>query len=374
MDKEDGASQKEKEFKIKDDPLVAEKPVKTEDKDVSPEAKKKAVKVILETLDLDPAVADLENFQELLKKAVESLPRYKELEEKLENVSPENLSYELFKTIQRSADIHLTEERKEYLPKDGVLIKSIKQGSPLMCAGRILISSTFLQNRGIEHNVVSTFEGDENDVTGHSVMLLNIDKDVLAYFDPANDLYFTFPKTALRGYEGLAKTSDCYLEEYAGTAGNNIDGINSINRRFISMPADKGIGRQYLNNVSAALGGNKEFASSDIERDSEAKDAVDRLKNDFVGHDPILEKFHEQAEDLIKQFKEKQVLKKLAVLRILNENLDNKDGFILSLAENFTTNNDLTETYPYLKNAPENIRRQAAEKIWDHLKTNIKDD
>src|SRR3989304_6221199 len=113
MDTEDGASQKEKEFKIKNESLAIEKTVKMEDKDVSPEARKKAETVILETLDLDPAVADLENFQEKLQKAIESLPRYKELEEKLENVSPENLPYELFKTIQKSADIHLTEEQKE---------------------------------------------------------------------------------------------------------------------------------------------------------------------------------------------------------------------------------------------------------------------
>jgi len=364
MDTEDSVSQKEKEFKIKNEPLVVEKPVKMEDKDVSLEARKKAETVIFETLDLDPSIANLENFQELLKQAVESLPRYKELEEKLENVSPENLPYELFKTIQKSADIHLTEEQKENLPKDGVLIKSIKQGSPLMCAGRIMISSALLQKNGIEHNVVSTFEGDENEVSGHSVMLVNINAETLAYFDAADNLYFTFPRSALRGYEGENKTSKCHLEDYASRTNDVMDGFNSVTKDFIAWSKNEGTARQYLGNVAAALNGNDKFTNSNIAIDHEVAEAVNQIEKILLGENNAKEEYYTEENIIkIKKRKKENIQTALGYLWLYPE----KNQFIEHFSNAFHENNGLGDDFSYLKNAAKEKRNECAEKFWDYL-------
>ena len=366
MDTEDGVSQKEKEFKIKDEPLAVEKPVKMEDKDASPEARKKAEKVIFETLDLDPSIADLENFQEKLQKAIESIPRYQELEQKLADVPPDQLPYELFKALQKSADTSESYDHKKVSYEDGVLVKQIKNGSPLMCAGRSMIASSFLQKRGIDHSIISTFEGNDKEASGHSAILINIDKDSLAYFDASNDLHFTFPRSALRGYEGSAKTTECFLEEYAPRKKDIIDGLSSMNTRFISIPADEGVVSQYLNNVSAALGGNKEFAKSSIIPDNEAKEAVDQLKDELIGENPALAKYKQRGRIMEKQIMARVAENKKTALLAL-EKFPEKNRFISVFSSLLHNNYRLSESYPYLQNAPENIRRQAAEKIWDHL-------
>lgn len=267
-------------------------------KDVSHEARKRAEKAILESLNLG-SDANLDNFQEKLQIAIESLPRYQELERELADIPPEQLPYELFKTFQRSADSPDSYDQEKALHKDGVLVKQIKQGSPLMCAGRVMIASTFLQKHGIEHNVVSTIEGDEDDASGHSVILLNIGEDKLAYFDAQNNLYFTFPKSALRGYEGLKKTSECVLEEYAPDQNDTIDGLNSINTRFVTSPPSEGISRQYFTNIKSALGGGGEFAHSGIVPDSEVIEAVDQIEREIFGENSILEKREQHMEESI---------------------------------------------------------------------------
>lgn len=336
-------------------------------KDISREARMRAEKAILESLDLD-SDASLDNFQEKLRVAIESIPRYQELEKKMADVPPEKLPYELFKMLQRSADSPDSYDQEKALHEDGVLVKQIKQGSPLMCAGRVMIASAILQKCGIEHSVVSTIEGDEKDASGHSVILLNVGEDKLAYFDAQNNLYFTFPKSALRGYEGSEKTSKCILEEFTPDKNDVIDGLNSINTKFITSPPSEGVASQYLTNISAALGDNEEFAHSGIVPDSEAKEAVDQIKNELIGENIILEKYDQRRGESINQFKEISAKKRVAILEVFIKNMEIKDDFIKNLSSDFQVNDDLIGQYPYLKNAPENIRQQAAEKIWDICK------
>lgn len=341
-------------------------PQKIEQGGISPEARKYAEQAILKTLDLNPDIG-LENFQEKLRHSIESIPKYQELEQKLADVPAEELPYEFFKAIQRSSDIPLTSDQEKDLPKDGVLIDSIKQGGPLMCAGRVMIASTFLQKHGIEHNVISTIEGDENKSFGHAAMLLNIDKDTLCYFDAQNNLYFTFPKSALRGYEGTDKTSECFLEEYMPSESDIIDGLNSVSTRSVALPPSEGIANQYLNNISAALGGNKEFIDSNIKPNEEAKEAVDQIRKELIEENTVMEKFREQMGITTKEFSEQDAKKRAVIIQLDIENKDNKEGFIQSLSSKFQTEDSLINSYPYLKNASEEIRQRAAEQMWGYL-------
>jgi len=66
----------------------------------------------------------------------------------------------------------------------------MKQGH-LECAGRTLVASTFLQEHDINHAVVSA--------PGHALIIIEQSPDTLVYFDANNNLFFTFPKSALQG-------------------------------------------------------------------------------------------------------------------------------------------------------------------------------
>src|SRR3989338_2270549 len=145
--KNSDTAERQAENPVADIPRV-EKPA--EQKEISPEKRKQAERTVLDTLEID-STENLDNFDEKLKKATKSLPRYQQIEQKLEGIERQNLPHELFKVLKRESDEEQTDPN---VPKDGVLIKSMKQGK-LECAGRTLIASTFLQEHGIDHVAVS---------------------------------------------------------------------------------------------------------------------------------------------------------------------------------------------------------------------------
>ena len=199
-----------------------------EDKEVSAEERGEVEKIILETLGFDPNES-LGNFNEQLEKATKSLPRYQQIQKDLEEVEQQDLPYELFKVLKRDSD---EEQFNSNAPKDGVLVRSMKEGR-LECSGRTLIASTFLQEHGIDHVVVTA--------PGHAFLILERSPDTLTYFDSNNNLYFEFPKTALEGFQGMEVSSECKLGEYTPRETDLSDGINTVFSHFIVMPAQEGI-------------------------------------------------------------------------------------------------------------------------------------
>ena len=202
----------------------AEQPVVQ--KEISPEKRKQAESTVLDTLEID-STENLDNFDEKLKIATKSLPRYQQIEKKLEERESQNLPHELFKLLKKNSD---EKQGDPNSPKDGVLISSMRKGQ-LECAGRTLIASTFLQEHGIDHVAVSA--------PGHAFIIIEQSQDTLAYFDANNNLFFTFPRTALEGYQGAETSTECRLKEYTPREVDFADGVNATFSHFVAMPQSK---------------------------------------------------------------------------------------------------------------------------------------
>ena len=94
-------------------------------KEITAEKMKEAEKIILDTLDIE-SDENLGDFDEKLKRAIKSLPRYQQIEVILEGVEKKNLPHEIFKVIKKESD-----DIKNYdkdVPKDGTFVRSMKEG------------------------------------------------------------------------------------------------------------------------------------------------------------------------------------------------------------------------------------------------------
>ena len=325
-------------------------------KEISPEKRKQTKRTVLDTLEID-STENLDNFDEKLKKATKSLPRYLQIEKKLEGIERQNLPHELFKVLKRDSDEEQTDPN---VPKDGVLIKSMRQGK-LECAGRTLIASTFLQEHGIDHVAVSA--------PGHAFIIVEQSADTLAYFDANNNLYFTFPRSALEGYQGTEKSAECRLKEYTPREADFADGVNTAFSHFVAMPAKEAIGRQYLGNVAAALNGNKEFETTGIAVDQEASEATHQLETEIYGENKVLESFYDRIEGLLEQ-EEMQTADDKKVIGEILKTHPTHDDFVAFFT--MVLNGNIGNRIPYIKNASAEQKGLYAEKVWDFLqKRNI---
>lgn len=252
------------------------------EQEVTPEQMEGVKRVVLESLGMGEE-GRLDDFEEILIEATQSLERYQAIEQRLEGVDTQNLPYELFEILKKDADV---EELDTDSPQDGVLIKSIQQGH-LECAGRTLIASTYLQSRNIEHTAIQA--------PGHTFLIIEQSEDTLVYFDANNNLYFTFPKEALEGYEDISTTAECKLKEYIPRESDFYDGVGTVYDHFVVMPAQEGIGRVYLGNVAAALNGNNEFQTSRIVENKALIPAVNKIKTSIYGENSVLDSFLSEA-------------------------------------------------------------------------------
>ena len=245
-------------------------------------------------------------------------------------------------------------------PKDGVLVKSMRQGR-LECAGRTLIASTFLQEHGIDHVAVSA--------PGHAFLVIEQSPDTLAYFDANNNLYFTFPKSALEGYQGAETSAECRLKEYTPREADFADGVNTAFSHFVAMPAREAVGRQYLGNVAAALNGNKEFETTGIAVDQEASEAAHQIESEIYGENKVLESFYERVEGLLEQ-EEMQTADDKEVIGEILKTHTTHDDFVAFFT--MVLNGNIGNRIPYIKNATPEQKGAYAEKVWDFLqKRNI---
>jgi hypothetical protein len=341
------------EIPVADIPTVEQS---TTQKEISPEKRERAESIVLDTLEIG-STENLNNFDEKLKKATKSLPRYQQIEKKLEGVDRQNLPHELFKVLKRDSD---QEQINPNAPKDGVLVKSMRQGR-LECAGRTLIASTFLQEHGIDHVPVSA--------PGHAFLVIEQSPDTLSYFDANNNLYFTFPKSALEGYQDTKTSAECRLKEYTPREADFSDGVNTAFSNFVAMPAREAIGRQYLGNVAAALNGNKEFETTGIAVDHEACETTHQFETEIYGGNKVLESFYDRVEGLLEQEKMQTADNKKVISEILKTH-PTHDDFIAFFT--LALNGNIGNRIPYIKNASTEQKRVYSEKVWDFLqKRNI---
>jgi hypothetical protein len=330
-----------------------EQPILESKREISPEKQRKSEETVLDSLDSPIDKKDgLNDFDSKLEKATKSLSKYQEIEKKLAGVDKKNLTYELFKILKKDSD---DKQADANAPKDGVLIKSIKKG-PLECAGRTLIASTFLQEHGMDHVVVSA--------PGHAFLIIEQSQDTLVYFDANNNLFFTFPKTALEGYKGTKTSAECQLKEYTPRDSDYSDGINTAFSGFVSMPPKEAVGRQYLGNIAAALNGNKEFETSGIAVDKDASEATQKIDEKIYGKNRVLEKFYSRVDTLIKKEDMQTKEDRETIMEIFEKHPERSD-FIDCLTVVLSGN--VGKRIPYIKNASDEKRKEYAEKVWSYL-------
>jgi hypothetical protein len=316
------------------------------------ETRKKAEKAILDTLGLGPDVG-LENFPDKLKAAIKSLPQYKRFEQQMALVAKEQLPLEVFKAIRKSNDVH--EERTD-IPTDGVLISSMEQGH-IECAGRTYIASTYLQEQGFPHTVV--------EAPSHSMLLFEIGDDTLGYCDANHNLYFTFPRAALKGYEGANTLSECRLEEYTPRPKDISEGLDMTYGHFITIPAKEGVPQQYLGSIKAALAGLPEFAKTPIPKDREAADEIDSIQAEMFGEqDERLMQYFEKDQQMV-QDREAQATSLQQKLRELLQTVKSKEEFISSFDS--VIQGDEGQLLTYIKNAPDVVKQKYADEIWERM-------
>jgi hypothetical protein len=369
MQRDDGAGnpediddvEKDNGREVRETEVNIESPEKGPETELSP--RKRAEGVLLETMELD-GDSGLYDFQGRLAERIKSLPLYQELEISLAETEGKDFVYALFEAVKQSADRTSVDSGADERPIDGVLIRSMRQGK-IFCAGRTMIASTLLRERGIEHFVTSG--------VGHAFIIVEIDEDTLAYFDASEKVYFTFPKSALDGYRGPRESAICSIREYVprdkDVIGEREEGLGAVHTSFVIMPSAEGVARQYLNNVGAALGGNKEFIKSNIVPDTEAEATIHEIREEILGKNTAWDEFFgpgfvERSKGYEASF-QKLREKTLKIIETMKAHPD-KDKFAEAF-QSFIEDEEVGELFVYLKNAPEETKKKFAEKFWKQL-------
>lgn len=327
------------------------------EQEVTPEQMEEANKVVLESLGISEEIK-LDDFEGALIEATKALPRYQEIEQSLEGVEAQDLPYELFKLLQSKAD---TEELDPDAPRDGVLIKSMQSGH-LECAGRTLIASTYLQSHNIEHTTIQA--------PGHTFLIIEQAGDTLVYFDANDNLYFTFPKQALEGYQDIKTMAECKIQEYTPRDSDFWDGTSPVFDHFVVMPAQEGSGRVYLGNLAAALNGNEEFTTSGIDKNKDLVPAVNEIETSIYGENQVLDSFRDRMEELKHIEDEKDQNDRSFISKFFKEHSDNPtaEQFINYFLDNLDKYNYLGKRIPFIKNAKDEQKIAFAQKLWDSVK------
>lgn len=326
------------------------------DKEVPIEKIKQVEKIILDTLCVE-SDNGLNNFDEKLKNAIRLLPKYQQLEKKLKESSKQDLTYVIFSVLKKEADdIKIYNQN---IPKDGTLIKSMKQGV-IECSGRTMIASTFLREHSIDHTVALA--------PGHAFVIIEPSDDTLIYLDANNNLCFSFPKSALSNYSGTDKTSECFLKEYLPRDEDFVYGIDTVFPHFITIPSKEGVGRLYFGNVAAGLSGNKEFETSGLVTDKGLEDIVQQIKKQMYGENAILEDFDLRIEELSK-IQESQMSEEKAVVNEILRAHPTRDDFIKYFID-IVVDGDIGARIPYIKTASIERKKDYSEKVWEILNKN----
>ena len=326
------------------------------EQEVTPEQVEEGNKVVLESLGISEEIK-LDDFEGTLIEATKALPRYQKIEQSLEVVEAQDLPYEIFKLLQSKAD---TEELDPDAPQDGVLIKSMQSGH-LECAGRTLIASTYLQSHNIEHTTIQA--------PGHTFLIIEQAGDTLVYFDANDNLYFTFPKQALEGYQDIKTMAECKIQEYTPRESDFLDGTSTVFDHFVVMPAQEGRGRVYLGNVAAALNGNEEFTTSGIEKNKDLIPAVNEIEASIYGENAVLNSFRDRMEELKHIEEEKNENDRSFISKFIQQFPNpTEEQFINHFLYNLDNYNYLGKRIPFIKNAKDEQKVAFAQKLWESVK------
>ncbi|MFH1632237.1 MAG: hypothetical protein ABIA47_04475 [bacterium] len=289
------------------------------------ESYQKALDFLYKTLGLP--VDELDQFPQHLFSEIEKLERYKEIMFKVKELPKSEVPLAVFNLIKKGADNPKPEPKG-----NGVLLDSMRTGD-LECAGRSMIVSQIFKNLGVEHAVAIPY--------GHSMILCEADDDTLVYFDSNNDLYFTFPKEALKGYKGLGDMAECNLMDYAPRDKDFYFGKNGAMRNMMVLPPEEGVLHGYLGNAGAALDGSPEFENDNIPVDKSAADAFREIRGQLLKEFTVPDSFYEKGQGEEKRQREKS---KEEALRIFKKSLNAEE-----FADQILKVDELWKGFPYLE-------------------------
>lgn len=284
----------------------------------------------------------IDDLPSILRKKTKEMPRYQEIIDKLKNSDRKSAVYDLFKMIRQSAD------GDKYPPTedDGVRMDTMKKGR-FACAGRTLVSSTALNEIGINHVVTNAPK--------HSFLVAEIDEDTLAYIDPMQNLYFTMPKEAI-GFRGFDVVAEYTIGDFVPRDKDVFDGLSPAYRQFLAMPADMGISNQYLMNIGAVLNGNSEFNGSDTcppVNEGGARAATAMAQELGGEHSELIKSYTDKMEKVaIVHDIETKAVEKL-VAKLVKRSLD-EDDFVIKASN--ALRGQLGNIVPYLKNANKEVK------------------
>jgi len=307
--------------------------------------------VLFGTLSL-PNATDEVDFARRLLEATRTIPRYEDIWHHVRDLPAERVPQEVFGLLRRSADPE-TPQGKQDGPIDGVFVSSIKETGALECAGRTLIASDILTRRGVQHCVARA--------AGHVFVVYEVDSETLGYLDANNNLHFTFPREALRGYKGANDVAECHLENFVPGKNDIVDGFgNSAFVDFYAVPPNQGLAASYFANVRAALHGHPEFVRSAIPRDLEAAEALVQLEEHALGPPhPALEERDKNLADAHRNAAQKKErdIQQLLKLRIMHPN---RAAFVAAAVTALA--GELGSEFPYAQ--AQTDKRRIAELLW----------
>lgn len=321
-----------------------------DENEITPEARRRSWEFIMNDINASPDSRQ-EDFSVLFDAAIKKLPRYRELVDRLGDVPSELLGYEVFKLLRKSSDPADVPQGRG----DGVLIFSMKTGR-LECAGRVAIAAAYLRERQIPHAVLGA--------PGHSLLLVGQDSTTLAYVDPNNDLYFSFPREALRGFKDFETPAKIVLQSFTPRPQDIVDGRATVFTELLVMSSHEGVGRQYLGNVRAALDGSPEFTDSSITVDREASEAVAECIDEYYGRNAVIEDFinHTKSGKVIEQEKRQKLRRKV---KALYRGFPSRNEFDTAFAA--ASGGSDGELLPYLQHAREDQKKEFGGIMWDTL-------
>lgn len=328
--------------------MESQKPVEQR---LETEKMRQVVTELFRTLGIDNET-DIGRFDECLETAIKDLPRYKELERRLSGLEGGAFVERLSSLLNRAADEEMGLKRDDSL--DGVFIESIRKGG-LECAGRVMIGSALLREKGIPHAVTKA--------PGHTFIIVEEGPETLGYLDANNDIYFTFPKSALGGWAGPDAIAEVKLNDFAKRDTDVVRGQGSVYREFLTMPAKRGIQEMYIGNLAAAFAGKEEFLNSGIAADPEKEKSTHDLSARLLGKDETGERFYAKLDDLKVRIQESE-RESVTIIRKLYADHPGKDAFVAAMTD--ALKGALGESRPQIRNSEEG-RMALAERAWEIL-------
>ncbi len=316
-----------------------------------------ALNLLFKTLDVSDVELDINNFYPTLISQIRNLKRYLDIKELVKDIDKNDVTKTVFESLKKMSDDRFPVSDEPGIDKNGVFISSMKHGY-FECAGRSALASTILSEFGIESYIV--------DVPGHSLLIAKFDENTYVYCDFNQDLYFIFPKEAIKKIVDTKTGKIVELVPFAKDFKRDYLGLGPVYHNIVVLfKPEEGVIRQYLHNLSAFLGGADEFNAIEIENRDKLRANVRAFESELCGvRSKEYEDYYQSTPIILPKIHERTDILKEKVYKMLSE-LE-KDGFISSLSELIA--GEEAKDLIYMNMATKEDRVRYSELVYQQLK------